>query len=166
MKRVMLTGISGVGKSTLVAELVRRDYKAVDADTAEYSEWVEVSGEDTAAGTPVEAGRDWVWREDRIAQLLATEDAPVLFLSGCAANMKKFLPQFDTVILLSASVPVLVERLAHRTTNDYGKRPEEAERVLSLKQAVEPLLRKAAGYEIDTGGSLDETIAAVLRLAV
>ena len=53
-------------------------------------------------GSPVEADRDWVWREDRIQDLLSTEDADVLFLSGCAENMGKFLPQFDHVILLSA----------------------------------------------------------------
>ena len=68
--------------------------------------------------------QDWVWREDRIPTLLATEDAGVLFVSGCAANMGQFLPQFDHIILLSAPAGVIVERLATRTTNDYGKHPD------------------------------------------
>ena len=51
-----------------------------------------VSSDADNAGEPVEPDRDWVWREDRIHDLLASEDADVLFLSGCAPNMGKFLP--------------------------------------------------------------------------
>ncbi|MEZ4619662.1 MAG: hypothetical protein R2867_29725 [Caldilineaceae bacterium] len=52
-----------------------------------------------AAGTPVEPHRDWVWREEHMAALLATEDADILFVSGTAPNMGQFLPQFNHVIL-------------------------------------------------------------------
>jgi dephospho-CoA kinase len=162
MKRVLLTGMSGTGKSTVINELAARGYKAVDADCDEYSEWAAVSD---APGSPVEPDRDWVWREDRIQQLLSTEDAGVLFLSGCAPNMGKFLPQFDHVVLLSAPAEVIVARLGARTNNPYGKHPDEVARVLGLLETVEPLLRRAAGHEIDTSASLDEVVATVLRLA-
>lgn len=165
MKKVLLTGISGTGQSTLIGALAARGYKAVDADTPEWCEWVEVPGEADAFGGPVAPGRDWVWREDRMQALLATEDAAVLFVSGCPTNSVKFYPQFDHIILLSAPAPVIVERLSNRTNNAYGKQPEELARVLNLKQTVEPLLRRAAGHEINTDAPLDELVAAVLRLA-
>lgn len=165
MKRILLTGLSGVGKSTVIAALAARGYTAVDADCDEYSEWVAVSDESDAAGTPVEAGRDWVWREDRIQALLAAEDADILFLGGCAANMRAFLPQFDQIILLSAPADVMVARLATRTTNQYGKRPDEVARVLGQLETVEPLLRRAATYEINTSAPLEQVVASVLRLA-
>lgn len=165
MKRILLTGISGVGKSSVIVELAARGYKAVDADGDDYSEWRAVGDDDDIPGSPVEPGRDWVWREDRIQALLATEDADILFLSGCAANMRAFLPQFDRIILLSAPAEVIVERLATRTTNQYGKRPDEAARVLSQIQTVEPLLRRAANEEIDTSAPLDAVVATILRLA-
>lgn len=166
MKRVLLTGMSGTGKSTLIAELVALGYKAVDADTDEWSEWVEVEfrGDPTGPGSTVEPGRDWVWREDRIHNLLSTEDADVLFVSGCAANMGKFYPKFDHIVLLSAPAAVIVERLATRTNNRYGKRPHEVTRVLGLLQTVEPRLRRAAGHEVDTSAPLDQVVATVLRL--
>jgi shikimate kinase len=148
VERVLLTGMSGTGKSTLIGELAARGYKAVDVDCDAFSEWVEVSGDADPFGQPVDRYRDWVWREDRIQDLLDTEDAEVLFLSGCAENMGKFLPQFDYVVLLSAPSKVLVERLATRTTNPFGKRPDEVARVLGLLETVEPLLRRAAGVEI------------------
>ena len=164
LKRILLTGMSGTGKSTLIGELAARGYKAVDADCDEFSEWAPVAGAAEVAGSPVEPERDWVWREDRIQDLLSTEDADVLFLSGCASNMGTFLPQFDHVILLSAPADVIVERLGARTTNSYGKRPDEVARVLGLIETVEPLLRRAAGHEIDTSAKLDDVVAAVLRL--
>src|SRR5579859_931613 len=123
MKRILLTGMSGTGKSTVIAELAARGYKAVDADCDEFSQWMEVIGDADPFGSPVEMGRDWVWREDRIQDLLSTEDSEVLFLSGCAENMPKFLPQFDHIVLLSAPVDVIMERLGTRTNNLYGKHP-------------------------------------------
>src|SRR6202043_607765 len=102
MKRILLTGMSGTGKSTVINELAARGYKVVDTDCDEFSEWVEFIGDSSLFGSPVEVDRDWVWREDRIQDLLSTEDTDVLFLSGCAENMGKFLPQFDHVVLLSA----------------------------------------------------------------
>jgi hypothetical protein len=85
-------------------------------------------------------GRDWVWRENRIQDLLSTEDTEVLFLSGCAENMPKFLSQFDHLVLLRAPVDVIVQRLRSRTNNPYGKHPDETARVLALVESVEPLL--------------------------
>ncbi len=164
MKRILLTGMSGTGKSTIIAELAARGYKAVDADCDEFSQWVEVTGDSDTFGSPVEMGRDWVWREGRIQDLLSTEDSDILFLSGCAENMPKFFPQFDHIILLSAPADVIVERLCSRTNNPYGKQPGEIARALSLVETVEPLLRRAAGHEIDTSASLEAVVATLLRL--
>jgi shikimate kinase len=164
VKRILLTGMSGTGKSTLIGELAARAYKAVDADCDEFSEWVESTGDTGIFGSAVDVNRDWVWREDRIQELLSTEDTDVLFLSGCAENMGKFLPQFDHVILLSAPAEVIVERLATRTNNAYGKHPDEVARVLGLVKTVEPLLRRAAGLEIDTSACLEEVVATLLQL--
>ena len=113
VKRVLLTGMSGTGKSTVVAELAARGYKAVDADDPALSELVSVPVDEP---TGLDPGQDWVWREDRIQELLSSDDADVLFLSSLP-NQGMFYPQFDHIILLTAPVPVIVERLATRTTN-------------------------------------------------
>lgn len=164
MKRILLTGISGVAKSTVTEQLAQRGYKAVDADGDAFSEWVEVSDElEQAAGSPVESDRDWVWREDRMQELLSTEDTDILFVSGCAANMGKFLAQFDHIVLLTAPADVITQRLQTRTNNAYGKHSDELSRVLSLKESVEPLLRHLAGHEIDTNANLDTVVKDVLQ---
>jgi shikimate kinase len=155
MKRVLLTGMSGTGKSTVIAELAARGYKAVDTDYGDWHEWAAVAGE-----------RDWVWREDRIRQLLAAEDANVLFVSGTSANQGKFYAQFDHVVLLSAPVPLLLERLATRTTNPYGKHPEELARILKDVRTVEPMLRRTCSLEVDTSAPIERVIEIILSLVL
>jgi dephospho-CoA kinase len=158
--------MSGTGKSTLMAALAARGYNAIDLDTDEWSEWVSTPGEDPYDPPADEASvwrdRDWVWREDRVAHLLAREDVDVLFVSGTASNQGKFHPQFDHIILLSAPTSVLIERLSSRSTNTYGKDPNELGRVLQHVETVEPLLRRAASSEVDTSAALDRVVEMVL----
>jgi shikimate kinase len=162
VKRVLLTGMSGTGKSTVIAELAARGYKTVDTD---YDGWSEVVAVQASSGeTGLGVGLDQLWREDRIAELLATDDAEVLFVSGCAPNQSKFYGQFDHIVLLSAPAPVMTERLATRTDNPYGKDADELRRVLALKQTVEPMLRRAADLEIDTSVSPDQVVERILGL--
>jgi len=150
VKRVLLTGMSGTGKSSVIEALSERGYKAVDADNG----WCE----------PAVGGRQR-WREDAIGELLAAEDAELLFVAGCEENQVAFHPRFDVIILLSAPMQILIERLASRTSNAYGKSPRDLRRVLDDLDAVEPRLRAAADHEIRTTMPLSEVVAEVLRLA-
>ena len=161
MKRVLLTGMSGTGKSTVIKELAARGYTAVDTDDDGLSELVSVPDDEL---TGLDPGQDWVWREDRIQDLLSTDDTDVLFLSGCSPNQGKFYPQFDHVVLLTAPAPVIAARLTTRTNNPYGQRPEDVARTLALLHTVEPMLRRGAGSEVDTSIPLNQVVAKVLRL--
>ena len=159
---MLVTGMSGTGKSTVIQELGARGYKAVDTDSDEWCEWVEAPGDEDDPADEWRS-RDWVWREDRIQRLLSMEEAAVLFLSGCKSNQGTFYPQLDHVILLSAPAPVLVERLAARTENPYGKGPGELERILGQLETVEPLLRRRATLEVDTRAPVEEVVETILR---
>jgi dephospho-CoA kinase len=149
VKRVLLTGMSGTGKSAVVRELAARGYKAVDTDDG----WCQVLAD----------GRQ-LWREDAIATLLATEDADMLFVAGCEENQARFHPQFDHIILLSAPVPILMQRLATRTSNPFGKAPAELRQVLDDVAATEPRLRRIADHEVVTTAPLPEIVTTILKL--
>jgi hypothetical protein len=150
VRRVLLTGMSGTGKSSVIGALSAGGFKAVDTDDG----WCE----------PLPDGRQR-WREDAIGRLLDTEDAGVLFVAGCEENQVRFHPRFDLIILLTAPAEVLAGRLASRTASSFGRAPGELARVLDDLRAVEPLLRKAATHEIRTTMPLEEVVAAVLHLA-
>lgn len=149
MKRVLLTGMSGTGKSSVVRELVALGYKAVDTDDG----WCE----------PLPDGRQQ-WREEAIQELLDSEEASVLFIAGCEENQVRFHAQFDHIVLLTAPPATLVERLATRTSNSFGKSPDELCRVLDDISTTEPLLRRAADHEVRTTMPLTEVVTTILRL--
>jgi dephospho-CoA kinase len=77
-----------------------------------------------------------------------------------------FYDRFDEVILLSAPESITVQRLANRTDNPYGKRPDEIADVLRHKATVEPMLRKAASAEIDTTIPLATVVSRVLEISL
>ena len=163
MKRILITGMSGTGKSTLVVNLVANGYTAVDLDTPGWSEYAQ--GGD--GGNRLHDGQspEWVWREQRVSDLLTSERAETLFVSGCASNQGKFYRYFDDVVLLTAPVQLIVERLASRTNNAYGKEPAELLKVLSDIEEFEPVLRRSASLEIDTAVGPDQVLAQVVELA-
>uniref|UniRef100_UPI00083149C7 AAA family ATPase n=1 Tax=Nocardia amamiensis TaxID=404578 RepID=UPI00083149C7 len=138
MKRVLVTGMSGVGKTSLLYELAARGYRTVDTDYGDYFETVD---------------GERLWREDRIEALLSDESEEhqgVLFVQGTTRNQTLFYPRFDHVVLLSAPVEVLIKRLRTRTDNQYGKDPAERAETLEYIETVEPLLRTAATLEVVT----------------
>jgi dephospho-CoA kinase len=150
VKRVLITGMSGTGKSSLLDELAARGHRTVDTDYGDYFHTVD---------------GERLWREDRISALLdsTADEAPgVLFVQGTTRNQGRFYPRFDHIVLLSAPPEILAERLAARTTNRYGKDPAELAETLQYQQTVEPLLRASATLEVVTTAGVAQVAAIVL----
>lgn len=162
MTRVLITGLSGTGKSAVVQELAARGYAAIDLDTPQWSEWIDAPSSDMLTPAP---GKDWVWREARVRALLSTGGEGMLFIGGCAENMRQFFPLIDLVILLSAPVATIRERLARRAAGTYGHAEEDRLKIETLIATVEPLLRQSAHHEIDTRRPVSDTVEEVLHLA-
>ena len=154
MSRVLVTGMPGTGKSSALAELGRRGYRVVDTDDPgwrEYRKYVEPSDE-------LHPG-EWLWVEERITELLDSDDDRSLFVGGDARNQSKFYDRFDAVVLLSAPAEVLLERVGLRTTNDYGKAPLERAEILADLAQIEPLLRECCTHELDASRPLADIVA-------
>jgi len=143
--------MSGTGKSTVLAELARRGFQAVETDDAPWSEWSEADG-------------GYVWREDLVAELLSRDGGGTLYVSGTVSNQGRFYSRFDAVVLLSAPVDVLLRRIETRTKNDYGKATEERALILSQLAEVEPLLRASCTHEIDATQPLADVVAQLVEI--
>jgi shikimate kinase len=128
----------------------------------EWSAWIDADPADTL--TPAQ-GKDWVWRGDRVRALLSQPEDGMLFIGGCAENMGRLFPLIDTVILLSAPIATIMERLQARSPDGYGSAAEERQKVGDLIASIEPLLRKSADQEIDTRGPVHAAVDAILRIA-
>ena len=155
-----MTGMSGTGKSSALAELARRGYRVVDTDDpgwSEYRAYLEPSDE-------LHLG-EWLWVEEKITELLDSDDGRSLFVEGCVWNQSKFCDRFDAVVLLSAPADVMLARVARRTANTYGKTPVERAMILDDLARVEPRLREGCTHELDASRPLDEVVADLIAIA-
>lgn len=121
--------MSGAGKSTLLEELRRRGHDTVDTD---YDGWTLPDGS---------------WDEERVSRLLAEPHNVVV--SGTVENQANFYNRFDHVILLSAPVDILLERVRTRRNNPYGQSVSQQAEIRHYVETVEPLLRRGATIELD-----------------
>ena len=148
MVRTLITGMSAVGKSSMISELSKLGHRAIDLDTDEWSQLV--PDDSVYADATTQASMDWRWREQEVHALLAGAVENMLFVAGTSTNQSRFYPLLDHVVLLTIPVTLAIDRLANRATNAYGKDPAELRRELYLRTVVEPLLRRSACLEIDT----------------
>lgn len=121
--------MSGAGKSTLLEELRRRGHDTVDTD---YDGWTLPDGS---------------WDEERVPRLLAEPHNVVV--SGTVENQVNFYNRFDHVILLSAPLDILLERVRTRRSNPYGQSVSKQAEIRHYVETVEPLLRRGATIELD-----------------
>ncbi|GAA2549049.1 AAA family ATPase [Winogradskya consettensis] len=144
MTRVLVTGMSGAGKTRLLDELARRGVTTVDTD---YGGWTLPDG---------------TWDEPRMTALLAGPGD--VAVSGTAENQGRFYDRFDEVVLLSAPLEVLLERVARRTNNPYGRTAAQRAEIRRWVAEVEPLLRPGATLELDGRRAVEDLADVVERL--
>jgi dephospho-CoA kinase len=143
--------MSGTGKSTALAELALRGFAVVETDEPGWKELRE---------------GEWMWREDRIAELLAADGDRALYVSGCVPNQGRFYDRFDAVVLLSAPASVILSRIANRTTNDFGKTRVERAQILSDLESTEPRLRATCTHEIDATRPVGDVVDALIAIGL
>jgi predicted ATPase len=98
MRRILVTGMSGTGKSSALAELARRGFRAIDTDEPGWT--VE----------DADGGRSW--DVQRIEELLG-EEVLTLYVSGTVSNQGRFYDRFER----SCSSAL------RRTSSSRGSRP-------------------------------------------
>ena len=102
--------MSGTGKSSALAELRRRGFETVDTDEPEWTEW-----------STEEDG--YVWREDRIGDVLRRVRDVTLYVSGTVSNQGRFYGSFDAVVLLSAPGDVCSAGSRTEPRTSTGRQP-------------------------------------------
>ncbi|WP_311245664.1 AAA family ATPase [Microbacterium sp. WCS2018Hpa-23] len=144
MARVLITGMSGVGKSSVVALLGDRGVSTIDTD---YGSW---------------KTQDGLWDVVRMTALL--HENCDLVVAGTVENQGYFYDRFDHVVLLSAPEAIILERVQGRVTNPYGSTEAERAEIRENLRSIEPLLRRGATREIDASRPLVDVAEEIMSL--
>jgi dephospho-CoA kinase len=151
---VLVTGMSGSGKSTVLQALGRRGSQVVDTDDPG---WI------VDVATP--HGHEPLWNLDRIGALLDAHRHGRLFVAGCVANQGLLYSRFDAVALLTAPVEILLARVVDRP-NPFGSQIADRLAIAADVAAFEPVLRADADLVITTTAPVDDVAAVLERLAI
>lgn len=107
--RLLLTGMSGTGKSAVITAFRARGVAAIDMDDPGWSSY------DTEGHQH--------WNTERLDAAFAAAGAAPLVIAGCAETQVHFYPRCTHIILLTAPREVMSERIRTRIDNPYGKQP-------------------------------------------
>ncbi|MEV6716972.1 AAA family ATPase [Lentzea sp. NPDC051208] len=169
MPLVWITGASRAGKSTVCSLLKARGELAVDADWEGYNRWVDrVSGR-VVADPPDPVPQGWLdrfgWRmsRERVEDLAVRARETDAFLCGCVENEAEVLDLFDLVVCVVIDDQTMRERLRTRTTNSFGKHPEELAAALEHNAHMEATYRARGALIVDGTLPLEEVADAITR---
>ena len=171
MPLVWVTGNSGVGKSTVCELLQARGFLALDADDDGYCGWASRTSGAVVhdAPYPVPAGWldrfGWVIDRGRVAQLARDCSGDVAFLCGSGENEADVRDLFDLIVCLIVDDDTLRHRLATRTTNAYGRNPEELAAAVACNGGMRLAYERLGAVTIDARQPLDVVADLVLEAA-
>ena len=168
MNKFYITGISGVGKSSLVKELRKSGIQAYDLDDTELCHWKhKVNG--TKAEYYTGIGRDWLEAHDYVCdsgglkKLIDVESDTVVVIAGLASNQNEYIALFDKIFLLHCSEKTFLHRLNTRDEgNKFAKDTSEQEHILNWYKDFEKEVREKGAISINTDSPLQSVTKQVV----
>jgi len=165
--KVFITAVSGVGKSTVVNELVERGYTAYDADDRDLRlTRLEVK----KTGEPVDWPKgfvDWSYyswnaNEERLQELLAVNDT--VFVAGILGNQEKLYHYFDKLVALTVNPAEHERRLHERPQREVGDDEKNNQRRLE-RYSMHMAKFAASGFVmVDNSGLLEKTVDQIEKI--
>lgn len=169
MKKILITGVSGTGKSALSEKLADMGYVAYDTEEIEglYKMVNKETGEeitdwDNSDSSAVEK-RDWICDTKMLEKLIAKEKEDIVFYCGAASNIDEVIPLFDKVILLTASERIIRKRLFSRVSNDFGNVKEIQDLIIGWKDWWENELKEKGAIIVNAEKDLNKVATEVIK---
>ncbi len=170
-KSILVTGISGVGKTVISKKLNKLGYKAYDMDDLpglfamiNKKTGKPVVGHDNSNLEKV-AEMDWICDKDKLKSIISSELSQLAFYCGSASNMDEILPFFDLVILLKVSPETMRHRLTMRRENDFGRTAEVQDWIMTWKDWWEDDMQKKGAAVVDGNRGLGQVVEELIKKA-
>lgn len=157
-RNYLVEGLSGVGKTSVHEELIRRGYTAINTDRA----WAYHADPETGMPGGVSGHETWFWDQHAAISELESPESEVLFVCGSSRNSDRFLHYFTTVFNLRIDDDTMRRRLERRTEDDWPLGQEGVELMLELNRRGE---RLPGAIEVDATRPLEQVVDELVRLA-
>lgn len=167
-KKILITGISGSGKSTIAEKLRQAGKNVVDMD----DELCEMYYKDSKELVQTEFENHdlaWVksveWKCDtQKLQALLQRDREV-YCCGSADNIQEILSLFHVIILLQIDEETFRNRLTHRTNNNWGQTKEIQDWLLAQKKQYEEIVIQKGAVPINAHQDPDVIISNIVKIS-
>ena len=168
-RSILVTGVSGSGKSAVCEELnnsgnVAFDieripglFKNIHRDTGKVVEYF--GGSDLNLAKQ----HDWICDKGKLISLINENSNGIVYYCGVATNLDEIIPMFDKVFLLVAGEKETRERLTHRTSNNYGRTPEVQDWIFTWKERLEKHIIDQGAEVIDANQDLRKVVDDIIK---
>jgi len=166
-KSVLITAVSGTGKSTVCKALHAMGYDAVDIESVNglYKLVNEKTGEVIPGNLEqISEGVDWNCNKPRLEKLIASETSELTFYCGGMSNTFDVWDVFDLVIMLTISDEATIKRLSARQSGEFGSTKVNRDWVLSWKHSFEKRLLDAGAVTVNAEGTPHEIAEIILDI--
>ncbi len=165
--KFFISASSGVGKSSVINELVGRGYTAYDADNRDLH-LTRLEVRDT--GEPVEWPKGYVdWRyyswnasEARLNELLTSDDTVII--AGFLGNQEKLYCYFDKLIALTIDPVEHERRLRSRPKREVGDDEQNIIRRLEKYPGHMEKFLKTGFMTVDNSGPVERTVDQIQQI--
>lgn len=164
---MLITGVSGSGKTTIATELIKLGYDARNMDSIKgLCSWVNLSTGKSEPDNRENAPdwlqtHDWYWDNDKLTKLLGVSKNT--FYCGSSGNQAQFYPLFGKVILLKMDAELIKERVLNNSRDhSYGQMPGEMDIILGYYEDFQNSAKAASAVVIDARKPLNDIISLVL----
>lgn len=162
---ILITAVSGTGKSTVCEALHTIGYDAIDIESVDglYELVNEKTGEVIPGSLEqIREGVDWNCNKRKLKKLVASQASDLTFYCGGMSNTFEVWDVFDLVIMLTVSDEATIKRLSTRQSGEFGSTKVSRDWVLSWKHSFEKRLLDAGAVPVNAENSSEEVTKLVL----
>ncbi len=167
--KMLLTGIAGTGKSTIVKALQERGIPAQDLhDVPGLFFWCDKKTKEKVKYVPTDS-REWFETVDRLCDMdqlkeLLGQHEDIIVAGTASGSQGDYIPLFDKVILLQARPETLIHRMQTRTNKSgYGKTKAEQDDNIEWQKEFDPTVISYGALCVSTEGNINDVVDTIVK---
>ena len=170
MQKILITGVSGAGKSTICKELEKLGYLSLGIEDIKgmfniYHKGTHdfFEGYNNLNPHDIE-NADWLCDTKKLKKLVDSQKTEVGFYCGISSDVDELLPFFDKVVVLQPDAKILNARLKNREgTDNIGNNQAGRDLILGWKDWWENKMKAKGATFVNANGTPEEVVREVLE---